>query len=89
MIDQLAKDILNDIKTNVEKAKEHFSGETNNNDSAPASQLRSIIESTLKRMNLVTREEFDAQKAVLTRTREKLEALEQHVAEIEEKIATK
>jgi hypothetical protein len=34
-------------------------------------------------MNLVTREEFDIQSAVLLRTREKLEALEQRLAELE------
>lgn len=40
------------------------------------SQLHSLLESALRKCNLVTREEFDAQKAVLLRTREKLERLE-------------
>lgn len=40
------------------------------------SQLHSLLESALRKCNLVTREEFDAQKAVLLRTREKLELLE-------------
>ncbi len=45
--------------------------------------LRSGLESALARLNLVTREEFDVQAAVLARTREKLEALEKQVAELE------
>ena len=35
--------------------------------------IKSLLQSTLTRMNLVTREEFDVQSAVLQRTREKLE----------------
>ncbi len=38
--------------------------------------MRTGLESGLRKMNLVTREEFDIQSAVLLRTREKLEALE-------------
>ena len=45
--------------------------------------MRSGLESGLRKMNLVTREEFDVQKAVLLRTREKLEALEKIVKEME------
>ena len=41
-----------------------------------------LIENTFNKLNLVTREEFDAQAAVLLRTREKLERLEQKLAEI-------
>ena len=44
---------------------------------------RSAMESALARMDVVTREEFDVQSAVLARTREKLEALERRVAELE------
>ena len=45
--------------------------------------LRSAIESALAKMNLVTREEFEVQQAVLLRTREKLKALEARVAALE------
>ena len=41
------------------------------------------MSSALARMDVVTREEFDVQSAVLARTREKLEALERRVAELE------
>lgn len=47
--------------------------------------MRSGLESGLRKMNLVTREEFDIQTAVLLRTREKLEVLEKVVSELENK----
>lgn len=47
--------------------------------------LREILSSTLARMDVVTREEFEVQSAVLERTREKLTKLEALVAELEEK----
>ena len=46
-------------------------------------QFRVVLARSFERMNLVTREEFDAQTAVLARTREKLEALEAQIAELE------
>ena len=45
--------------------------------------FRATLESGLGRLDLVTREEFDVQAAVLARTRAKLEALEAKVAELE------
>ena len=45
--------------------------------------FRAVLRSGLARLDLVTREEFDVQRAVLLRTREKLEALEGTVAELE------
>ena len=45
--------------------------------------MRSGLESGLRKMNLVSREEFDIQSAVLLRTREKLEALEKIVSKLE------
>ena len=45
--------------------------------------FRSILGSGLARLDLVTREEFDVQEAVLARTRAKLDALEQRLAELE------
>ena len=48
--------------------------------------LRSALGAALERMDLVTREEFDVQQAVLARTRDKLESLERTVAGLEEKL---
>jgi BMFP domain-containing protein YqiC len=45
--------------------------------------FRSTLEAGLGRLDLVTREEFDVQAAVLARTRAKLEALAARVAELE------
>lgn len=39
-------------------------------------QIQAVLQQALSRLDIVTREEFDAQKAVLLRTREKLELLE-------------
>lgn len=45
--------------------------------------MRGLLESGLQKMNLVTREEFDIQTAVLQRTRQKLEIMEQRLAKLE------
>lgn len=45
--------------------------------------VRAGLEAGLAKLELVTREEFDVQTAVLARTRQKLEALERQVAELE------
>jgi len=44
---------------------------------------KALLEAMFKRLDLVTREEFDVQVAVLARTREKLAALEKRVAGLE------
>lgn len=68
MIDQLAKQLFTDMQQRMQ--------ELGNTDSLPASQLKAVLESGLRKLNLVTREEFDAQQAVLLRTREKIDKLE-------------
>ena len=45
--------------------------------------LRMTLESSLRRLNLVTREEFEVQTAVLARTRARLETLEARVTALE------
>lgn len=49
--------------------------------------LRSGLEAALGKLNLVTREEFEVQQAVLARTREKLKALEARVEALEKTAA--
>jgi BMFP domain-containing protein YqiC len=45
--------------------------------------MRATLASLFARLDLVTREEFDVQSAVLARTREKLATLEARLAELE------
>jgi len=48
--------------------------------------IRTLLQSAFAKMDLVTREEFDVQTAVLERTRAKLEALEKQVAALEQQL---
>jgi ubiquinone biosynthesis accessory factor UbiK len=48
--------------------------------------FKALLQSGLERMDLVTREEFDLQAAVLERTREKLEQIDARLAELEQAI---
>ncbi|MCK5359154.1 MAG: accessory factor UbiK family protein [Gammaproteobacteria bacterium] len=48
--------------------------------------LRAAASSAFDKMDLVSNEEFEVQKRVLLRTREKLEQLELQVAELEKKM---
>jgi len=45
--------------------------------------FRSVLQAGLGKLDLVTREEFEVQEAVLARTREKLEALEKRLEEFD------
>ncbi|MDP6530369.1 MAG: accessory factor UbiK family protein [Arenicellales bacterium] len=46
--------------------------------------VRAIVQATLDKMDLVTREEMEIQEKVLARTRERLEALEARLTELEQ-----
>jgi hypothetical protein len=48
--------------------------------------LRAALSSALARLELVTREEFDIQAALLARTRERLEQLQARIEELERRI---
>ena len=50
--------------------------------------FKAVLQTGLSRLDLVTREEFDVQRAVLLRTREKLDALERLVEQLEARLAT-
>ena len=67
-IEQLSKRISDLIPGNVKHMQEDIEA-----------NVRSLLQTTLSKMNLVSREEFDVQSAVLQRTREKLEQLEKEV----------
>lgn len=50
--------------------------------------IRAAVAAAFERMDLVTRQEFDVQVGVLARTREKLSALEEKVAKLEQEAAS-
>ena len=78
MIDQLAKEMFANLQTQTESLKEikAFSEK----------QLKQAAEAAMKKMNLVTREEFEVQETILLRSREKIEALEKQLRELEAKL---
>ena len=47
--------------------------------------LRAMLQSAFAKLDLVTREEFEVQQAVLLRTREELTALETRIAALEQR----
>ena len=69
-------DMVNRLLKSLPAGMRDFSQEAEKN-------LRAGLHSALKKMDLVTREEFDIQQGVLARTRAKLEQLEKQVAELE------
>ena len=44
--------------------------------------VKALVQSSLNRLDVVSREEFDAQTEILRRTRAQVEALEQQLAEL-------
>ncbi len=77
MIDsKLFDDISNRIAGSIPSGIQMLQGDLRKN-------IRVAVEASLKQLNLVSREEFDVQSKVLARTREKLEAIEKQLAEIE------
>lgn len=51
--------------------------------------IKALITESFAKLNMVSREEFDAQTAVLAKTRAKLEALEQQLEQLEQSLAAK
>lgn len=48
--------------------------------------IHAILQGVFTRLDLVTRDEFDAQSAVLQRTREKVEQLETVISQLEQQV---
>ena len=51
--------------------------------------IRSTLQSAFRKMDLVTREEFEVQRTLLVRSREKLERLEAEIRALEERLGSK
>ncbi|MGB5453980.1 MAG: accessory factor UbiK family protein [Sedimenticolaceae bacterium] len=73
---KLFDDISRRVADNLPRGLQNLQGDLQRN-------LRTGLESALGQLNLVTREEFEIQQAVLLRTREKLKALEARVDALE------
>ena len=71
-IDDLARRVSELVPPGVKDAGEEFQA-----------NLKATLQAGLAKLDLVTREEFEVQRAVLLRTREKLEALERKLQELE------
>lgn len=77
-LDQLVHDLLDAVPENLKKAS--YGLEKN---------FREILQSTFSKLDLVTREEFDAQVKALERVREKLNQMEKELKTMEEKSKTR
>ncbi len=74
VLDDLAKRVTDSIPDGLKFLQEDLE-----------KNIRSALDAALSHLDLVTREEFDLQTAVLDRTRQKLEQLEKVVTELEAK----
>ena len=73
-IDDLARRLADLVPSGAREARDDL-----------AANFRDALRAGLRKLDLVTREEFDVQRGVLLRTREKVEALEARVDELEGK----
>ena len=73
---QKINDIVQKIMSSLPEGLKNLPGELDSN-------LSAALKGVFTKLDLVTREEFDTQSAVLQKTRQKLEALEKIVSELE------
>ncbi len=71
-IDELSQRLAAIVPSGIKDAREDL-----------GKNFRAILQSGLGKLDLVTREEFDVQRCVLLRTREKIEQLERQLAALE------
>lgn len=77
-IDELARRLSNLVPPGLRESREELQA-----------TFKTALQAGLSKLDLVTREEFEVQRAVLLRTREKLEALEQAVVALENRASDK
>ncbi len=75
-IDELARRLSSLVPTGLREGKDELQ-----------QNFKSVLQSGLGKLDLVTREEFDVQRCVLLRTREKIEQLEQQLYALERAIS--
>ena len=71
-IDELARRLVESVPQGLRSVKDDLE-----------KNFQSVLRAGLGKLDLVTREEFEVQEAVLARTRQKLEALEERLISIE------
>jgi hypothetical protein len=67
----------------LDEVMSRFDSESANSSEPSRSQLKAMIAASLRHVDLVPRDEFDAQTAVLLRTRQLLQQLEQRFVVLE------
>ena len=77
-IDELARRLAESVPQGIKSVRDDLE-----------SNFRSVLRSGLGKLDLVTREEFEVQEAVLARTRQKLDALEERLKSMEAAKAVK
>ena len=77
------KDLLDALSGHASRV---LSGETALPRNEIESQFKALLQSGFSKLDLVSREEFDSQMVVLSRTRALLESLEAKVAELEARL---
>ncbi len=70
LVDKLSSSLPDGLKTLQADAKNN---------------IRAVLESSLRQMNLVSREEFDVQSALLARTLQQLKELETKINDLEQR----
>ncbi|MGS2718625.1 accessory factor UbiK family protein [Eionea flava] len=87
MINHLAKQLLDDVAKHLPASGDAISAAFSDHTSDAHRQLKAQMEAVLRKMNVVSRDEFDVQAAVLQRTREKADALEKQLSVLEEALS--
>mgnify|MGYP003462225439 CR=1 FL=1 len=75
-LDELARRLSNLVPPGLREGREELQ-----------QNFKSVLQAGLGKLDLVTREEFDIQAQVLSKTRAKLDALELRIAELEARLA--
>ena len=75
LLEELAQKLSNILPESVQSAKCDFKN-----------NIKQVLQSSLAKLELVSREEFDAQTKVLQRTRAKLDAIAEELSTLEQRI---
>ena len=76
------EEIAKQLSENMPESLKQFAGEFEN-------KSKQVLQNQLMKLDFVSREEFEVQQHVLLKTREKLEQLQQQVAELEKVVGEK